>query len=450
MNKPSVITAPNPILNKAAAKVTLFDDALKKQIQLMRQVLQAEGGVGLAANQIGLANQVLVIEYADEDEKNRLPFHALINPEIAESSAEKETANEGCLSVPQIELPVERAAKIKVKAQNETGKKIKFTANGLYGRIVQHETDHLRGILFTDRIRQKYQKDFPEIFQKKIVFVGTGDFAVTLLKGLAILGLNVKLVVSETAKTAGRHQNITASPIADLAKTFNQNLTETERIADLETTVKKINPDLIILADFGQKIPESILNIPKIAAVNLHPSLLPKYRGASPIQSAILAGEKETGVSLIKMVPEIDQGPILAQIKSEIGPHDTAQTLQNNLSTLALELLLSVLPQLIDNKLKEMAPAGAPTLTRKFTKADGEINWQKTPAEIERQIRAFYPWPGSFTFIGGKRLIIHRAHLEHNKLALETVQIEGRKPTDFASFLRGYHGPQPEWFSKIE
>ena len=199
-------------------------------------------------------------------------------------------------------------------------------------------------------------------------------------------------------------------------------------------------------------------------AINIHPSLLPKYRGPSPIQTAILDSDKvptssrdsdrsvgKTGVSIIKMTNKIDAGPVLAQMAIEIELNDDYLTLRNRLATAGLKALIKTLPDIVVDKLQEvLQDEDKVILTHKLTKADGEIDWKKSPKYIERQIRAFYPWPGSYTIIDNKRLIIHKANIKDDKLVLEIVQPEGKKPMKFADFLRGFHGEKPAWFEKIK
>lgn len=451
MKTPLVITVPNPFLKKPTKKVVLFDERLKKQIAKMLAVLRSEKGIGLAANQIGYDNNVILVEFEDPKGKENIPFTIIINPQIVEKSLEKEYFEEGCLSVPQIELDVERSSKIKVRYQNETGKVIKTAPKGLFARILQHEVDHLNGIIFTERIKEQFFAKFPNLENLKILFCGTDEFGQTILKGLILLGFNLE-IITEKAKPAGRNQETRLTAVAEVAKKFSKKY--------YEVTLKALDSssyDLIVCADFGKKIPNSILDLVKIAAINIHPSLLPKYRGPSPIQTSILNGEKETGVSIIKMTDKIDAGPVLAKVSTEISKNDNSQTLESRLATLGLKLLIKVLPDIVENRLKEMPQNEKEAfLTRKFTKADGEIDWEKSAAKIHAQIRAFYPWPGTYTFVDGKRLIIHKAHLEPlplkpktYQLVLDIVQVEGKKPMKFSEFLRGWRGKKPKWFGKI-
>lgn len=453
-----IVTVPNPKLREETLPVGSFNNAeLTEQIKLMTRALRAENGVGLAANQLGFSNRVLMVEFDDPDKKDIIPYQVFVNPQIIEYSDETNCAEEGCLSVPPIELPVDRATKIKVKAQNEQGRQIKIAAKGLLARILQHETDHLNGILFTDRVREKFLQDFPELKTQKIIFIGSDEFAEPILKGMILLGLNIPLVITEAAKPAGRKQDIKPTAVSQLAQDFKKKVIETDDIKKQIDAIKKIGPDLIILTDFGQLIPKEILALPRLGALNIHPSLLPKYRGATPIQTAILDGAKLTGVTLMRMSPEFDKGPILAQIEADIYDDDTAADLEKRLSVVAVKLLHEVLPKIVAKKLRELPQDNTQaTYTKKFKKEDGLIDWKKPAKEINNQIRAFYPWPSSYTIIDNKRLIILAAHLEASNLkpktlnlVLDIVQPEGKNPMKFKDFLRGYHGPKPKWLTKI-
>lgn len=446
-----IVTVPNSLLRQVSQKVTVFDDTLKRQGQLMAQLLEEEDGVGLAATQIGLNNSVFVVEFKDPSGKNNIPLQFFVNPVIVESSAQEIQMNEGCLSVPKIELPITRAKKIKIKAQDLSGKKIKIAADGLLARIILHETDHLHGKVFTDHARAKLHKENPNLNNLKIVFIGTGEFAEMILRGLVLLDLNIVKVISESGKPSGRNQRICASAVAQTAQTFKKSLIETEKISNLKTEIQKLNPDLILLADFGQIISPEILVLPKIAAINIHPSLLPKYRGPSPIATAILNGEKKTGVTIMKMAPKIDAGEILAQTEIELDEEDNALSLRNLLANLSLKMLLEFLPKLQsgDIEIIEQNESQA-TYSHKFKKEDGEIDWKKSAEEIDRQIRALFGWPGTYTIIGDKRMIVHQAHVNGDKLVLDVVQIDGKNPTLWPDFWRGYKGPKPDWLKKIK
>lgn len=443
-----IVTIPDKKLYQVTAKVTSFDEKLAEQTKTMRKVLKKYEGAGLAANQLGYNNRVIVVELADEESKNSIPFQVFVNPEIVQAYPEKDILEEGCLSLPKIELRVERSKKIKVRAQNIDGKKNRLTANDILARILQHEVDHLNGIIFTQRTKEKYFHDFPILKKIKIVFIGSGNFAVPILEGLILLGFR-PLIMTEKAKIAGRNKLSKQTAVAVVAQKFNLKYFEVENFSQFK--FPRINFDLLICADFGQKIPENILKMPKIAPLNIHPSLLPKYRGPSPIQNTILNGDQITGVTIIKMTKDFDAGSILAQVETKVLKDDDSLTLENRLATLGLKLLFEALPKIANHELEEISQEDLKkSITTKFKKTDGEINWQASPESIERQIRAFKPWPGSYTFIGNVRLIIHQAHLENNTLVPDVVQKEGGKAMSWQEFLRGYRGPKPSWLKKIK
>ncbi len=203
--------------------------------------------------------------------------------------------------------------------------------------------------------------------------------------------------------------------------------------------IKKIKPDLVVVANFGRIIPKNLLDIPRYGCLNVHPSLLPKYRGPSPIQTAVLNGDKETGVTLFLMDAKVDHGPILAQRKTVIGKNETAAELSKRLAIMGGDLLIDTIPDWIKGRVKlRRQNEKRAVYTQKLVRQNGEIDWRKSVPKIERQIRAFYPWPGSHTFYKGKRLKILKARLEKNKLIIEEVQLEGKKPVSFEDFLRGH------------
>jgi len=221
-------------------------------------------------------------------------------------------------------------------------------------------------------------------------------------------------------------------------------------------TAKEKKPEVGILASFGAIVPKEILNFPKHGILNIHPSLLPKYRGPSPAQTAILNGKKQTGVTIIRMDEQIDHGPIVAQIIEEILPTDTSESLYFRLFSAGAEVLKTILPAYLGGRirLREQTHSQA-TYTKKLTREDGFIPPEKikmategTNANlVDRQIRAYYPWPGTWTNLklktenskpSSKRLKILKAHLEGKKLVLDQVQLEGKKPVSFGQFCEGY------------
>lgn len=444
----TIVTVPNESLSKPTQKVGIFDLAIKNQIKKMMQILRQEGGVGLAANQAGFPNQVITIEYAEGDVETQIPLKIFINPEIIEYSEEKECTEEGCLSVPKIELDIERSEKIKIKYQDEFGRRKKLTPKGLLARILQHEIDHLHGIVFTRRAHDQQFAKYPEFNNLNILFFGSGEFASIILEGLILLGFNLN-IITEKEKPAGRDRKNKNTAVASMAEKFKKKYFKVDQIQKLPEELANTPVDLIVCADFGRLIPQKILDLPNLMAINIHPSLLPKFQGPTPIPSAILAGAKETGISIIRMSAKIDQGSILAQASIDLTGTENSCDLEEHLATVGLKLLIKVLPHIVKKNIREIPQDQTKaSFTRKFTKEDGKIDWKKSPQKILRQINAFFPWPGTFTFLDDTRLIIHQAHIENNKLILDIVQPEGKNPMAWADFLRGYHGPKPEWLER--
>ena len=204
-------------------------------------------------------------------------------------------------------------------------------------------------------------------------------------------------------------------------------------------------PDIGIVASFGALIPTDIISWPKKGLLNLHPSLLPKYRGPTPVPTTILNGEKETGLTIIKVDEQIDHGPIVSQFKEEIKPDNTSESLLNRLFTMGGQVLTTILPSYLEGKieLREQNHSQA-TFTQKLTRESGKMDWSKAADYQERFIRAMFPWPGAWTLLRqgfgeqAKRLKILKAHLINNKLVLDEVQLEGKKPVTWKQFQEGY------------
>lgn len=296
----------------------------------------------------------------------------------------------------------------------------------------------------------------------KIIFMGTADFAVPIVKKLnENSGFLVSGVITKADKPVGRKQEIVYSPVKKFALENNLPVFQPEKLKDANflEQLKKIQPDLIIVCAYGKIIPKEILDLPKIACINVHPSLLPRYRGASPIQSAILNCEKITGTTIMLMDEGMDTGDILSQKEAQISDTDNFETMHDKLADLSADLLIETLEKYLN---KEIVPQkqddSKATLCKILEREDGQIDWSKTVEQIDCQIRAFTPWPGAFTFIKDKRIKI----LEHKKSnerinpgeiiiigekiifgakdgAIEVIklQLEGKKAMTAGEFLRG-------------
>jgi methionyl-tRNA formyltransferase len=250
----------------------------------------------------------------------------------------------------------------------------------------------------------------------RLIFMGTPDFALPSLKALMESGEEVIAVYTQPDRPKGRGRKLPPSPIKEAALSFHlpvfQPVSFKESSAIDQLAEQK--PDLLIVVAYGLILPQRALDIPFWGAVNVHASLLPKYRGATPIQRAIINGEKETGVTTMRLDAGMDTGDILLVAPELILETDTAQSLHDRLSVLGGRLLLQTLELLRQGTLipRPQDPSKA-SYAPPLKKGEGEIRWNLSALEIDRWIRGVSPWPGAFTFFQGKRLIIHKARPEY-------------------------------------
>jgi methionyl-tRNA formyltransferase len=292
----------------------------------------------------------------------------------------------------------------------------------------------------------------------KIIFIGTSEFAAVILERLARSTNKPFLVISAPKKPAGRKNIPVSSPVELTAEKYNIPTVQPKVIDSFADEIKKLNPDIIVLSAYGQIISEKILLIPRYGCLNIHPSLLPLWRGPSPIQRAILNGDEKTGVSLMKMVSKVDAGPIFCQKEIGIEKKDDFPVLRDKLAEMASEMIAETLPKIFSDKIiPSPQDESKATYAKMLSKEEGKIDWQKPADYLERQIRAFHPWPGSFTFFKyqGKSIrikILKASILKDEKekensltikcakdfLVIEKLQMEGGKKMDSKDFLRGH------------
>jgi len=295
----------------------------------------------------------------------------------------------------------------------------------------------------------------------RIVFIGTGEIGVPTLRALQKFEHELVGVVTQPDKPVGRSQKITAPPIKAALAGSKMSILQPARIKDPEAIdqIHAVAPDVIVVMAYGQILPRSVLDIPKIASLNLHASLLPRWRGAAPIQAAIAAGDRETGMTVMYMDEGLDTGDILLQRKIDISPAETGATLHDRLAQIAPEALLE--------SLRLLAAGNAPripqdktlaTYAPKLNREAGRINWNETAEGIEGKIRAYNPWPGAFTDFKDRKLKIFSASVvdlggtpgtilrKENELVIATadgalsltdVQLEGKRRMSAAELLRG-------------
>jgi methionyl-tRNA formyltransferase len=298
----------------------------------------------------------------------------------------------------------------------------------------------------------------------RIIFMGTAELSCASLEKLASgERFSVIAVVTQPDKPKGRDLKLQFSPVKILAEKLGLKILQPAKARDEKfiSELRGLKPDLIVVVAYGQILPQSILDLPKFGCMNVHTSLLPKYRGASPIQSAILNGETETGVTIMKMDANLDSGEILSQRKIPILPEDDSQTLHDKLAKLGADLLAETIPDFVAGKIPPQPQNNSEaTYTTKIKKEDGKIDWNLSAQEILNRLRAFTPWPGAFTFLDRKLLKIWKMEIAEgsgkagkilsaekngivvacgkNALQILELQLEGGRRMSAQEFLAGH------------
>lgn len=240
----------------------------------------------------------------------------------------------------------------------------------------------------------------------KIVFMGTPAFSVPILESLVTNGYDVQAVVTQPDRPVGRKKIITPPPVKAKAVELGLTVLQPEKISgspEMQTVID-LQPDLIVTAAFGQFLPEKLLQAPRLGAINVHASLLPKYRGGAPVHYAIINGEAKTGVTIMEMIKKMDAGGIFAQAELPITKQDDVGTLFDKLSLLGRDLLLATLPKLINGELTKIPQEeDQVTFSPNITREQEAVSWQKTAEQVDNQVRGMRPWPIAFTTYQGAR-----------------------------------------------
>lgn len=297
----------------------------------------------------------------------------------------------------------------------------------------------------------------------RIVFMGTPEFAVVPLEHLMLNEYQVVAVYTQPDKPTGRGRAAVFSPVKRLALSRNLPVVQPASLKQAEAVAQlaEFRPEVIVVAAFGQILPPSVLEMPRYGCINIHPSLLPRFRGASPVAGAILAGDEFTGVSIMLMDSGLDTGPVLGRAAIPVSSLDNTGSLTDKLSRVGAQLLLEVLPRWTRGEITPQPQKEAEaTYAEPITKEMGEIDWKLPAVDIWRRVRAFQPWPGCYTRWNGKRLEIVEAvplagegtvgqvmvsgegaafgiGTGRGVLGVLKVQLEGKRAMSGAEFLRG-------------
>ena len=246
----------------------------------------------------------------------------------------------------------------------------------------------------------------------RIVFLGTPAFAVPTLTRLLDSRHDVVGVVTQPDRPRGRGQKISDAPVKALASERGLKVLQPERLArdQFEEAFRALNADLGVVAAYGKILPEWLLRAPPLGMINVHASLLPKYRGASPVHRAVMAGDAETGVTIMRVVKALDAGPMIARVTRPIGPYESSDVVERDLASLGADLLVSILDDLASGHLVETPQNDADaTYAPRLTKDEGLIDWTRPSRELHNHVRGLKPWPNAFTFLNTKRIVVHEA-----------------------------------------
>lgn len=306
----------------------------------------------------------------------------------------------------------------------------------------------------------------------RVIFMGTSELSVTILEALIEAKYEVIDVYTRADKPSGRGRKLAPPPVKEAAARLGLPVYQPASIKKPEEIerVRQLRPDVAIIASYGRLIPAEMLEIPPLKFINVHPSLLPLYRGPAPIGAPILAGDQETGVSIFVLEEGMDTGPILSQRSIPISPDDTGETLSSKLAELGAQLLLETIPRWAKGEiLPQPQDDSRATYTHILKKEEGKLDWTRPAVELWRQVRAFLPWPGAYTTWKGQILKVLASeqipalvegepgmtllvsdpvsarslpavHTGRGLLVLRRLQLEGRRPLDAHVFLQGERG----------
>jgi methionyl-tRNA formyltransferase len=298
-----------------------------------------------------------------------------------------------------------------------------------------------------------------------VVFFGTPQFAVPTLEQLLASSHRVCGVVTQPDRARGRGQKVSDAPVKALALQRGLPVIQPERLREPEVleTLRAWAPDLGVVVAYGKMIPDELLAVPAHGMINVHGSLLPRYRGAAPVHRAVINGEPETGVTIQRVVRELDAGAMLGRVARPIGPDETSEEIRSDLSEIGARLLVDVVDRIErGTAVEEPQDSGAVTYAPKLTKEEGLLDWAQPAVAVHNRVRGLHPWPHAYTYLDGARLIVLRTHVAPGRtseppgtvveatrnaihvaagdggvVAIEELQPEGRRPMRARDFLAG-------------
>ncbi|MDE1919789.1 MAG: methionyl-tRNA formyltransferase [Patescibacteria group bacterium] len=431
-----------PVLREIAGPVpeSLFGSPeLFRIIKDMEEALDKElEGVALAAPQIGVPYRLFVVRkdrtlpIQKSATKNPPPVpstpevEVFVNPEIVRTSRKRAKMDEGCLSVRGIYGTTSRHERVTIRARRPDGSRVERGAGGLMAQIFEHEIDHLNGILFTDHAKNLVRISHA---QERFAYFGTPSVASETLAALVERGFAPAVVVTSPDAPKGRGLALAPSETKELALSLGIPVLTPEKLdAAAIASIAAYECDAAVVVAYGKIFPEALISAFPKGVINVHYSLLPKYRGATPLEAALLAGDSVTGVTLQKMVKELDAGDVIAQEETPIAPEETARELRPRLISMGAALLVETLPAYLRGEIVPV-PQDASRASRagKLKKEDGLLSLD-APAEANwNKYRAYADTIGTYFFENGKRMKITAASYKNGKFTIERVIPEGKR-----------------------
>lgn len=405
-----------PVLRLKAKRITRVNAAVRALAERMAQTMYDVHGVGLAAPQVGEPRRLVVVDIGDG-------LMTLINPQVIHAEG-SEVADEACLSVRGLCGEVERHSRVRVRYKDLDGKEQTIEAEGLLARVLQHELDHLDGVLFIDRAKsvERIAAREPDT-SLSVVFIGTPGFAVPCLQAVAQSHHHVKLVVTCPPRRAGRGMKMVPTAVMCAAEELELPVAAVEPgdASGLATLLAGVPHDVLLVVAWGGMVSDEALAQPSLAALNLHPSLLPRWRGAAPIERAIMAGDDVTGVTIQYMAAELDAGDVLLQAELPLPREATKGEMVEILAEAGGELAVVALAALAAGHAPRVPQdqAGV-TWAPKLTADDERISWQASAREVVDRVRALSPVPAAYFAFQGQRVKVLRAR-EHRPQAADAA-----------------------------
>lgn len=447
-----------PILREIARPVPEELFGSPELTRLVRDMAEAldkfPEGVALAAPQVGISYRLFIVR------KDRtLPLNAprsgasgelpakrevlapqieiYVNPEIVKTSRKRAEADEGCLSVHGVYGTTRRHERVTIKARNPDGSHFQRGAGGLLAQIFEHETDHLNGILFTDHAERLIR--IPEGSLHPFVFFGTPAVARDTLATLIERGFVPSLVVTSPDAPRGRGLAVTPSETKTLALEYDIPVITPEKLdAETVAAIAGLGCEYAVCVAYGKIFPEALISAFPKGVLNVHYSLLPKYRGATPLETALLSGDTVTGVTIQKMAKELDAGDILAQEATDIGDKETARELRLRLISIGADLLARTIPEYSEDKIVPVRQdASRATHAYRVKKEDGLLLLDAPAKENWNKYRAYADTIGTYFFERGKRMKVAKASFKGGEFVIERVIPEGKREMNYA----GAHAP---------